>query len=316
MNDFNKKAIRGGNSLTSWEANATSKIVFQILNDHSNGTVHSVFNNSFNLIFGERMIHIGSVENGVAPFGIGMEHMNAQLLTRQIKGNLPVQWDAFNKQLIIGNKHLLSLNQVVRTNHLLSEQSFNTTSIQRNLDWIISKLRHESWQTGLAQTVEEKEYIIDYLLSRKITDANQLLFRKFDELDCVVKNCYGPDVQNVFDYWIGRGLGLTPSGDDLLTGICASLSVLQGTSNRFHLQLRGYVTQYGLQRTTQVGYEYLYYAAQHKYHSHLIQFCSALLTEQESSLSAVLEEMRAIGHTSGTDTIIGVLLGMKIGLVD
>ncbi|MBP2077005.1 DUF2877 domain-containing protein [Oceanobacillus polygoni] len=314
MNDFNKKASRNGNSLIRWEANAGSKIVFDIFKVHSNGTVHSIFNNSFNLIFGERMIHIGSVENGVAPFGIGMEHMNAQLLTKQINGNQSVQWDAYNQQLIIGNKYLLSLNQAIRTNHMLSEQSFNATNIQRNLEWVTSKLRHETWQTGLAQTAEEKEFIIDYLLSKKFTDANQSLFHKFDELERVVTNRQGVDVQEVFDYWIGRGLGLTPSGDDLLTGMCASLSILHGTSNHFHIQLKDYVMQYGLQRTTQVGYEYLYYAAQHEYHSHLIQFCSALLTEQESDLSTVLEEMRAIGHTSGTDTIIGVLLGMKIGI--
>ncbi|WP_339227088.1 DUF2877 domain-containing protein [Oceanobacillus sp. FSL K6-2867] len=315
MNDFNKKIKRNGSSLIRWEANTVSEIVLQILQNQSNGIVHSVFNNSFNLIFGDRMIHIGSVGNGVAPFGIGMEHMNAQLFTKQTSANLPVQWDSYNQLLIIANKHSLSLKQALRTNHKLSEQAFNTASIQRNLEWISSALRHQSWQTGLAQTAEEKEFIIDYLLSKKMTDANQSLFNKFDEVVFAMVNGQGlDDVKKVFDYWIGRGLGLTPSGDDLLTGICASLSILHGTSNHFHLLLRDYVKQYGLQRTTQVGYEYLFYAAQHEYHSHLVQLCSALLTQQESELSTVLEEMRAIGHTSGTDTIIGVLLGMSIAI--
>lgn len=314
MIDFKEKANRKVSSFISWKAKVGSRNVFQNINQHENGTVHSVFNNSFNLIFGEKMIHIGSVENGIAPFGIGLEHMNAQLLTRKININQPVKWDIDNKQLIIGNKHSISLNQVIQTNHRLSEQLFYASCIRRNLQWITTKLRDKSWQTGLAQSVEEKELIIDYLLTKKNINPNQSLFHRLHELESAVTNGRGDDVKNVFDYWIGRGIGLTPSGDDLLTGMCASLSILHGTSNKFHSLLKDYIMQYGLQRTTQVGYEYLCYAAQHEYHSHLVQMCSAILTKQQSDLTNVLEEMRGIGHTSGTDTLIGVLLGMKIGI--
>ena len=56
---------------------AASEDISRILEKNPIGNVHSVFNTSFNLAFGEHLVHIGAVENGLAPFGIGMEQANA-----------------------------------------------------------------------------------------------------------------------------------------------------------------------------------------------------------------------------------------------
>ena len=313
MTYFKNKINNDGSSLTTWEVSMVSATVYQILDKNTKGTVHSVFNNSFNLIFGERIIHIGSVENGIAPFGIGMNHSKAKQLTMQIKREQSAVWDAVNQQVLIGNKHYLKLNKGVQTNHSLPSQRFNPSIVKNNIDYITSNISHEKWQTGLAQSANEKDLIIHSILSQNASRSSNPMITKFNDLKTIALERNTKQAQTIFDYWIGRGLGLTPSGDDLITGMCASLSVLHGTSNHLHQQMGDYIMRYGLHRTTQIGYEYLYYAAKHEYHSHLIQFCKTLLKRRDASLPVALEEMRAIGHTSGTDTIIGVLLGMKVG---
>ena len=70
-----------------WFALAASADIYQILENHPKGTVHSVFTSSFNLVFGGNLIHIGGLEMGLAPFGIGLKQTEAGNLPSLCKGN-------------------------------------------------------------------------------------------------------------------------------------------------------------------------------------------------------------------------------------
>ena len=66
---------------------------------------------AFNLSFGEHLVHIGAVENGVAPFGIGLEQVNATLLTNLLAVNLEVFWDEASASIVFPKGICLSLSQ-------------------------------------------------------------------------------------------------------------------------------------------------------------------------------------------------------------
>lgn len=292
-----------------------SEEVSRILNEHPKGHVHSVFNNSFNLSFGEHLVHIGAVENGVAPFGIGMEQVNAALLTKLLAVNLEVCWDEASTSIVFPKGICLSLRKVIWTNQKVRPIEYQIQQLEDSLTFMAEKLLLADWTTGLAETEEEKKRIIHYLVHSTLSDEGVLVLDKLDSLISLA--CKNEDIAagEVFDYWIGRGLGLTPTGDDIITGICAVLSSVEGTNQTFIQQLKSYLVEHGRKRTTHIALEYLLYATENKFHSHLLQVCYVLNEPQGAEFSKSLEEMKGIGHTSGADTLVGVLIGIKAAVI-
>lgn len=291
-------------------ARAASIAVEQILNKYHKGKVHSVFNNSLNLQIGERLVHIGPLDNGLAPFGVGLSQNDAQKLLGIARREQQVTWNASAKCFVFTGGRTVSLKQVKWTNHLLQKSRFDAVILTNNRKLLANRMNETKWETGLAQTADDQKRIMDYL-SESSQKWNHPIINKMAELISLTRDEKQIISEAVFNYWIGRGIGLTPSGDDVLTGMCAALSVLGGLTTCFQEQLKTYLLEKGLKRTTPIGYEYLYYAVEKHYHTHLLEMCMALIKRQKTDLLTALEAMKKIGHTSGADTMIGVLLGIK-----
>lgn len=295
-----------------WLAQAVSAEMGSILQGKATGSVHSVFNQSFNIQFGDRLVHIGALDSGLAPFGIGLDYADTQLLTRKVNIRQSVAWNNRKSELIFSSGEILSLQHATVDDLLLSCNPYDRVTLQKNFEEIIGQLFDEKWQTGIVQTEKDKQHILYYLRSTEPSIHDSPIVKEFANLQALVQGEKTAAVP-LFNYWIGRGAGLTPSGDDILTGLTAMLSVL-GTSVPFVEHLASYLHQYGSQRTTQVGLEYLLYATVHQFHSHLVHLCKNVLQPNRQQVLTALEEMRKMGHTSGTDTLLGLLLGMKIQL--
>ncbi|ALX48483.1 DUF2877 domain-containing protein [Lentibacillus amyloliquefaciens] len=291
------------------EAFVVSDRVDHILQHHTSGKVHSLFDTSFNLLFGKRLIHVGVYENGMAPFGIGLNRQSSVRLRRSIQQAQKVIWDSGSKGFVFGGGATLTLRHAERTNHLLESKSFDERVLMANLRFTTDKMLEEKWQTGLTQTEEEHQQFMRFI-QMPLTSGQLPFIDKLNELRRLAKGSKTIASEHVLDYWIGRGLGLTPSGDDIITGMCAMLSIL-GSQSSLQEQLRHYLYQKGMERTTPVGYEYLWYAAHGEYHTHLLDMCQAMLKSDEQELMAALQAMKMIGHTSGADTVSGILLGIK-----
>ncbi|WP_010530300.1 DUF2877 domain-containing protein [Lentibacillus jeotgali] len=290
-------------------AASVSDCVDQILQRQRSGMVHSVFDSSFNLVFGKRLIHIGVYTNGVAPFGIGLDRQASRHLRRSIQQAERVVWNTEAQAFMFASGASLTLGHATRTNHLLQPKPFDEQVLTDNLRFAVGKMLEENWQTGLTQTEEEHQLFMRYIQTS--LSSRQLSFiGKLNDLRRLANGSKTIVPDDVLDYWIGRGLGLTPSGDDIVTGMCAMLSVL-GLSSTLQERLHDYVFQKGMERTTPVGYEYLWYAALQQYHTHVLDMCNAMLESDDERLVAALQTMKTIGHTSGADTVSGILLGIK-----
>lgn len=295
---------------TGMTALAASNDIHLIMEKSPKGYVHSVFNSSFNLAFGEHLVHIGALENGLAPFGIGMDPESSQLLTKLLRVNEEVFWDDFSKSIVFPKGITLSLSHVDWTNLKLEPFTYELSVVKDNFMFIAEKLLQDDWHTGLGETEEEKKRIIRYLLEPELS-TDSVVLDKLKSLESLVYDSDGLEAEKVFDYWIGRGLGLTPSGDDCITGMCAVLSAFEGTDQSFIQYVKSYLAERGRKRTTHIALEYLLYATENKFHSHLLGLCYVMNKPRGSEFLEALEEMKKIGHTSGADTLVGVLLGIK-----
>ena len=114
---------------------------------------------------------------------------------------------------------------------------------------------------------------------------------------------------------IGLGPGLTPSSDDMLAGLVL-LCVLYKRNRRSAPHATRLIAHvigseaYG--RTTFLSEEYLKQAASGRGNEPVMRLCSALLTGEPESVEQETKCVLAIGETSGTDTILGIVLGTML----
>jgi len=167
------------------------------------------------------------------------------------------------------------------------------------------------FRAGLIDSDEEQASLLDYLLHDR---SPQTEFEsRTVSLEMLAKGTYSDDPELVYDYWIGRGPGLTPSGDDMMTGLLASMEMQGILSLDLRATLKEYLEKQGLKRTTPVACEYLLYALRGFFHASIRNLCMAFSSGDEQQFASSLAEMEKIGHTSGIDTIIGMLIGIKAG---
>lgn len=69
----------------------------------------------------------------------------------------------------------------------------------------------------------EKLLIIDYLKNKHYILQDHPVIAEFQKLYRLICN-QNKEAVPIFNYWIGRVAGLTPSGDDMLIGLCAAFT--------------------------------------------------------------------------------------------
>ena len=111
---------------------------------------------------------------------------------------------------------------------------------------------------------------------------------------------------------IGLGPGLTPSSDDMLAGLvllCVLYAKNYGRAQHATRLLAQTVAAEARGRTTILSEEFLIQAALGRGNEPVVRLCRALLTGGRESAERETKQVLAIGATSGTDTVLGVVLG-------
>ncbi len=126
---------------------------------------------------------------------------------------------------------------------------------------------------------------------------------------------YDPGVASSVRPLIGLGVGLTPSGDDLLVGYLAGLWCAVGKSRkraRFVSNLGEAVVRLS-RKTNAISRTYLYHASRGQVSSRLEYLAKATCRgEKPDRLLAVAESAMRVGHTSGLDAVTGLLIGFIV----
>jgi Protein of unknown function (DUF2877) len=114
---------------------------------------------------------------------------------------------------------------------------------------------------------------------------------------------------------IGLGPGLTPSSDDMLAGLVL-LSVLfaenRGWPRRASRLVARAASGEARGRTTILSEEYLVQASLGRGNERVMKLCAELLTGERRSVERETRRVLSTGETSGTDTVLGMLLGATL----
>ena len=132
-----------------------------------------------------------------------------------------------------------------------------------------------------------------------------------DLIDQLISD-YGYDQIAYLDYLFGRGKGLTPSGDDFLTGLAYVSSFATYPRKDVHKQLLK-LESFVKEGTNIISYSQFSLALKSESRVQMYNSLVALLDDQSYAQSfSRIKEILVIGSTSGFDLLQGILFGLKI----
>ncbi|QTD39806.1 DUF2877 domain-containing protein [Sporosarcina sp. Te-1] len=276
-----------------------------LLSEHPAGRVHSVFQNGVNIQMGGRLFFIGTKKNGELPFGMHLSSNSLQYAVGTIEQDSPVKWRAASQELVFEAASIaVSLAEATPFHWNLSCRQLEEDDLTNNLVLLLSILMEEPIKTGLELDIEE--FVAAYL------DESEPICKTGEQVKKLLSTLLSTDEEGIeqsLRFFLGRGQGLTPSGDDHLVGILA-IHTAVGLLSSEALQVLGRLVEHG-RLTTDVGREYLLYALEGRFSSTVVKASSELTQRTDiDTLKPVIQDLLDMGHSSGIDTVFGMLLGL------
>jgi hypothetical protein len=246
-----------------------------------NGKIHSTFANSFNIIVNNRLINFNTAAEFLSSFGVQISQEKFQKMQPYCQQGNSVT--IMNSRLILSGSR--GMEEVDLAPIHVKDLEFSAVPIQPNvLKKIIQVLNN--------QQLEAK-------IGIELNEVSRSYFQQLQENQ--VK-----DWSELVTYLVGRGKGLTPSGDDILLGYLFMLKTYQHPQAPFlaaHLQEN-------ITATTSISENY-FYALLDGFVSSVI-FALWELLKKDGSLEEFQKSvvhLSQVGHTSGKDMCFGILLG-------
>lgn len=246
------------------------------------GRVYSVFNTSFNVLAGERLVHVGSQDALMSATGVSIAPADMeQLLDGLRAGDIVASSEGHMRVYKRESTELLELGGAKPCNC-----SIPLAASHLSAAWAKGCLARLPLRRGCGLYRDTHARACLQVLADPNRDTSELL--------------------TAARYLVGRGPGLTPSGDDILMGYsCARWAFGCAGS------LPGYIADATRAHSTEVSASYAD-ALRRGWVSPIYRdlICAAGLRDEQAFDRAV-RIIGQIGHTSGTDALLGLSIGFS-----
>lgn len=276
-----------------WVLNSVTKVrisqwIYPIDQFGKMAIVHSVFDHSFNLWIGGRLINVANYAAYLSSFGLYLPDKLFNQLYPSIQK---------------GNKVRLTRNSIT---------AYARTGVQKVvweepkfIDLNVSKMIVSDSNLILLKDILDKKDLKNHVgleMTKKMLDIlHQLAFLPNESLD-------DTKCKEIIEYLIGRGKGLTPSGDDLLVAYLSILQLRKDSRQDKYLD----VLQTLNLSTTDVSKEYVFASIEGYVNSVIYRLYQDLIAgEKKEKIKKDVADVMQIGHTSGKDMCLGMLLGLQ-----
>jgi len=311
--------------------NATdiSKELYKVIQDKEvRGQIHSVFDNSFNVLDeNSKLISFLGPNKPMAPYSIRIKEKISFLDLGLEKGQ---QLTFFKDFVSIGstdivihyNKALLwDSSPILFQDKRLARDSIENvfTKLSLMAEFILNEGKKEGI-FPLLKTLKDKIKYIDKLFDDTITLSKKEDFIK-DRFLSFMDSYISEDVEKLpqsASKVVGYGIGLTPSMDDFLSGIMASRIYLSSYLNldlKKAYEINEAIIKNINNKTTLVSQEMMKCSSRGEVNEDFRSLIISLLANRGiDDFYKYLEKVSDFGETSGTDIICGVYIGSLIML--
>ena len=249
------------------------------------GLVISSFSGGNNLLFedGEAFVPVQSTDVPLHPWAI---EIPGEAL--RFPEGTPVSAD--EKELSLGNTQVMLSTAKIEKLSLTSFSADGVANARRNLQI-------------LARFVED---------ARKSRDADPFQ----PQIDAILARWHESGDPEILLDLIGLGAGSTPSGDDVLIGILAELSILEGGTSKSRgilAQLRTGIQKTVRTRTPLPSAQMLLAASARAFGEPIIDLITGLACPiiSEGSLLEKARRVFQLGHHSGHSILLGLLISLR-----
>lgn len=248
-----------------YTASVAGTVALQLLKTERELKIHSVFNNGINLVNKTgNLLFIGTDKNGYFPIGITLDPYSVKEVVSKSK---PHDKITINRHEIRHKNFSIMLNQV---EEFRPDMDFHLADIRQLRD----SFKH-----------------IDFS-SYQNSDFDDLKIKK---LLNGLKN-YSPELEKDLRYFIGRGKGLTPTGDDILSGILYANALNKFIDDRSYDLIE---RLYNENLTTMVSRAFILLALKEI-------FSSRVTALQRDPSVETMNALKSLGSSSGLDTLYGI----------
>lgn len=245
------------------------------------GFVHSIFEHSFNLKIGQQLINIANYNEYLSCFGLFV----------------PIDSFADIKPYIKQGDHIkIKTDRIVFYNQeqikVLFLSDYEVVSLKVTATNLEKESLHFLQQLLVAANLEEQIGIIQ--------DAKFLAIKE------QLVHPQKADWATITKFLIGRGKGLTPSGDDILVAYTFIASV--NGAEYAHDLAAELAVQKG--RTTDISWAYIKSCMAGYVNLLIYQLYLDLKANETEKFEKDIQRIMTVGHTSGKDMCYGIYLGV------
>ncbi|MEI5993139.1 hypothetical protein A5880_000680 [Enterococcus sp. 4G2_DIV0659] len=253
--------------------------------------VHSKYKNSFNIQSEgkQELVVVTTTNYPFMPNGIYVETVDFSKFLSTIDIGEAIDWE--QDCLHFSKNHLL----------LTHGQSYSSVIERAGNMLNENKTRLFAYSNTLLKTTGNQQTVAQFL--ENITPFSEAL----------QKLCFKDQSQESegIDFLLGRGLGLTPSGDDMIVGHLAARLLLDEEHPELNqLLLTELLAENSV--TTDISKHYLLCALSKRFSEPVIHLLDVLTnSSSQEQIEKAVESIIAVGHTSGVDLLAGFLTTVK-----
>ncbi len=253
--------------------------------------IHSRFRNSINFYYKEKLITLGNKKIGSGPSNIIFEKNFFDNIKKII---------IFDNSFYLDNEKFTIEKEKIYSSDLIIS-NFDINSFYKNLKVFERYLKIFSKDRGLLPLIDEniennKNFINNF--TKRIYEGMNYLFN-IDLIEGIrlIK---------------GVGIGLTPSGDDFISGLLTALKVLEIINKKNNLYLRKLIYD-SAKGDNLISNNFLFYASEGLFFERTKKLILSLFYGNESEIVDSTLSILQIGETSGVDFSTGFLITLKKG---
>ncbi len=186
--------------------------------------------------------------------------------------------------------------------------SLNKAQLKHNFNCFI-KVLHEYFKSNQKANGFAALFYDFGLSSKNLSDDKNIVENEiYNEAKKVIENFISEKNFNLLvTKMLGLGIGLTPSGDDFLGGLLLFYMAYE----QDNAKILNYEILNNLELTNSISAEYLI-AATKGYGAEVFHILLQELNNDEASFDNILSRIDNIGHSSGFDTMFGILIACNM----
>ena len=298
------------------KASSIGQVAYSRIERAKEGMVYGVFDSAINLLFHGKLVSLvaDSVERGPinVVLQLPVEACRMSLLGVRAGDKATVEAHAMK----LNDRYRLSLRsaEIYSPKTTFSKPVLSRSEIEANIDVAVKVALEFGNLAGLGDllTLFHSNEVGDLIRARDLNIFASSAFPRIVRLVRAVKLLKEDELRMAVRELIGLGPGLTPSSDDMLSALVLLLFLYSKNTNDDLQESR--LVSWGISRevksrTTRLSKEYLSQAAQGRGNESVTRLCEAILTGGVDAVHQETRRMLSIGETSGTDAVLGIVLG-------